>query len=188
MSVLDNFLDEHPALDEVVDAIGGTSDEALGVHEVLLRLVAACIVGWAIGQVYRRTFTGKKFSRTLPDTHMLLCLGGALIWLVVGNNLVRAFGLAGTIGLIRYRTVVRDPKDTTILLFSMVMGMACGLGQYAVAIVGTLVVLNVLVLLHLRHRREQASQASKSADLLDLLGTEKKPRKTRKNKKPPEPG
>ena len=45
------------------------------------------------------------------------------------------YSLAGTIGLIRYRTRVRDPKDTTILLFSMVMGMACGLGQFKVAIV-----------------------------------------------------
>ena len=175
MSSVNDFLDANKWLDDIVESVGATPEDSLGVNEVLFRLVAACVTGYLIGQVYRRTFTGKKFGPTLPDTHMLLCLGGALIWLVVGNNLVRAFGLAGTIGLIRYRTVVRDPKDTTILLFSMVMGMACGLGQYAVALVGTIVVLLVLVLLHRSHQRAKAHQARKSKDLLDLLKDEEKP-------------
>ena len=175
--MLDSFLDDHPNLERFIDSLGGTSDEVLGSYEVVLRLLAACVIGWVIGQVYRRTFTGRRFSPTLPDTHMLLCLGGAMIWLVVGDNLVRAFGLAGTIGLIRYRTVVRDPKDTTILLFSMIMGMACGLGQYAVAIIGTSVVLLTLVLLHRSHRSTQAQQAKRSADLLDLIDADGKPEK-----------
>jgi len=59
--------------------------------------------------------------------------------------------------LIRYRTIVRDPKDTTILLFSMVMGMSCGLGQVMVALIGTAVVLSVLVLLFLGQRRARAA-------------------------------
>ena len=180
--MLANFLDGHPNFERFIDSLGGTSDEVLGSHEVVLRLLAACVVGWVIGQVYRRTFTGRRFSPTLPDTHMLLCLGGAMIWLVVGDNLVRAFGLAGTIGLIRYRTVVRDPKDTTILLFSMIMGMACGLGQYSVAILGTVVILLVLVMLHRSHRSARAQHAKRSADLLDLLDADGKPAK---DKKPP---
>jgi hypothetical protein len=81
---------------------------------------------------------------SMPHTLLLLCLGGALVWLVVGNNIARAFGLAGMVGLIRYRTRLDDPKDTTILLFSMIMGMACGLGQYVVAIIGSLTVLSTL--------------------------------------------
>ena len=98
-----------------------------------------------------------------------------MIWLVVGDNLVRAFGLAGTIGLIRYRTVVRDPKGTTILLFSMVMGMASGLGQLTVAAVGTGVVLFALAFLHRAHRRKQAIEAVESKDLLALMADEEPP-------------
>jgi uncharacterized membrane protein YhiD involved in acid resistance len=183
VSALDSLFDDYPVLDDAIESVAGAKDGQLGIDEVVIRLVAACVIGWLIGQVYRRTFTGKRFGPTLPDTHMLLCLGGALIWLVVGNNIVRAFGLAGTIGLIRYRTVVRDPKDTTILLFSMIMGMACGLGQLAVAILGTIVVLNVLILLHYRHRKAQAHQAKKSADLLDLLDTGGKSKKRKKPEK-----
>ena len=170
MNIIASFLDDHPDLERMInDAFGGTSDEQLGADVIAYRLIAACLIGWLIGHIYRRTYTGQRFAPTLPDTHLLLCLGGALIWLVVGDNLVRAFGLAGTIGLIRYRTIVRDPKDTTILLFSMVMGMACGLGQVMVALIGTAVVLSVLVLLFFGQRRARAVANKKTTDLLDLF-------------------
>jgi uncharacterized membrane protein YhiD involved in acid resistance len=164
-----DFLDDYPVVDRALKAVGGTTDEGLGPDAVLIRLVIAGLIGWLIGYVYRKTFTGKKFSPTLPDTHMLLALGGALIWLVVGSNIVRAFGLAGTIGLIRYRTIVRDPKDTTLLLFSMVLGMACGLGQYPVAFVGFFVTLFALLWLYYHDRLQRNAEARKSQNILDLL-------------------
>lgn len=160
------FLDQ---LDRIMKQYGGTTDERLGADIVLLRLLIAGMIGWLIGYVYRQTFTGKKFSPTLPDTHMLLALGGALIWLVVGNNMVRAFGLAGTIGLIRYRTIVRDPKDTTLLLFSMVLGMAAGLGSYEVAAVGFFMTIFTLLWLYYNDRRQRNAEAAKTKNILDLL-------------------
>lgn len=178
MNIIANFLDDYPELEGFLrDAFGGTSDAALDASQTALRLIVACAVGWLIGLIYRRTYTGQRFAPTLPDTHMLLCLGGAIIWLVVGDNLVRAFGLAGTIGLIRYRTIVRDPKDTTILLFSMVMGMACGLGQITVALISTAVVLSVLVLLYYGHRRTRSAANKKTTDLLDLFDDEPRGKK-----------
>jgi hypothetical protein len=73
----------------------------------------------------------------MVHTQVLLCLGGALIWVIVGNNLARAFGLGGALSLIRFRTPVRDPKDTVVVFFSIIIGMACGLGQYSTALIGT---------------------------------------------------
>ena len=169
MSVLDNVLEGNPWLEDFVEGIGSSPEDGLFIDEIVLRLLGACAIGWMIGRVYQRTYTGRRFSPTLPDTHLLLCMGGALIWLVVGNNIVRAFGLAGTIGLIRYRTVVRDPQDTTILLFSMVTGMACGLGQLLVAFVGGAMVVVVLLFLHVSHRRLLKERSEQSDELLDLL-------------------
>ncbi len=160
------------ALEEAISAVGSGTESPITSGVIVIRLGLAAIIGMVIGQVYRHTFTGRQLSPTLPDTHVLLCMGGALIWMVVGNSLVRAFGLAGTIGLIRYRTVVRDPKDTTILLFSMVMGMACGLGQLMVATVGSAMVIVVLFVLSRSHRRRADRQAEQDAELLDLLNDE----------------
>ena len=171
------------AFEKAINSISGTSDEGVDMQQIAIRLLLACALGWIIGQTYRRTYTGRRYTPTLPDTNMLLCLGGALIWTVVGDNLVRAFGLAGTIGLIRYRTVVRDPKDTTILLFSMILGMACGLGQYPSAIIGGMVVILAMAFLHFSHRRDAAAQQRDANKLLNLLGEEEKTKKQNKNRK-----
>ena len=154
---------------DFLEDLDGTAQGGPPNSLVLIRLMAACVIGRLIGLVYRWTFTGKKLGPTLPDTHMLLCLGGALIWSVVGDNVARAFGLAGMVGLIRYRTVVRDPKDTTLLLFSMMLGMACGLDQYGVAIIGTAAVLFVLAFLHYSHRRDRARTTQDTKSLMHLM-------------------
>ena len=118
---------------------------------IFMRLSCAAMVGWVLGLGYRLSFTGKKIKPTMHHTLIMLCLGGTLVWLVVGDSIVRAFGLAGTIGLIRYRTTLRDPKDTTVLFFSMVLGMAIGLGHYATAIIGCLFVFGALCIMRLTY-------------------------------------
>ncbi len=154
-------------IDELVRAAGAGEVAHPPLH-VAARLAASLILGWILAFVYRRTHTGERFSTAIPHAQVLLAVGGALIWLVVGNNLVRAFGLAGTIGLIRYRTRIRDPKDTTVLLFSMIIGMACGLGQYVVAAIGTLFVVLTLGWLSIAHRRGRSGVAA-ADDLRDLI-------------------
>ena len=161
-------------LDKLVEAAGGT-EVSFHPAEIAARLLVAMIIGWVLGWAYRRTHTGKRFSPTIPHTQMLLALGGALIWLVVGDNLVRAFGLAGTIGLIRYRTRIRDPKDTTVLLFSMILGMACGLGHYAVAGIGLFFVVVALYWLAASHRYHQRRLAAEPESLKRLLDVDESP-------------
>jgi len=154
--------------DQLVEAAKG-SDGTVPAQQVALRLALALAIGWLLGFVYRRTHTGDKFTPAIPHAQVLLAVGGALIWLVVADNLVRAFGLAGTIGLIRYRTRIRDPKDTTVLLFSMILGMACGLGAYVVAVIGSAFVVITLYWLDYAHRRTLTSWGAGSDDLQKLL-------------------
>lgn len=155
-------------LDQIMEQAKG-SDGTVPALQVFLRLALALAIGWLLGFVYRRTHTGTKFTPAIPHAQVLLAVGGALIWLVVADNLVRAFGLAGTIGLIRYRTRIRDPKDTTVLLFSMILGMSCGLGQYVVAAIGTAFVVMTLYGLDYAHRRTLTSWGAGSDDLQKLL-------------------
>ena len=68
---------------------------------------------------------------------MLLCMSGALMMIIIGNSLARAFGIAGAASIIRFRTPVDDPKDVTILFLLMGLGMSAGLGAFAVAGLGT---------------------------------------------------
>ena len=97
----------------------------------LLKLVVAILVGLLVTAVHQPT--GRERGRAMEQAQTLLCVSGAII----GNSLVRAFGIAGAASIIRVRTPVDDPKDVTILFLLMGLGMSIGLGTFAVAGLGT---------------------------------------------------
>jgi len=125
-------------------------DNAGAWYVVLTKLALAGALGLILALVYRASYTGKrkKYSPSLMQSQLLLSISGCLIWILVANYLVRAFGLAGMVGLIRYRTRVRDPKDNVMVFLSMAIGMACGLSQVTAAIVSTAFICLVLFGMH----------------------------------------
>ena len=120
---------------------------------IIINLSLALILGLIYSFVYRLTYAGKKNKqlkaemKSMQYTILLLTVGGALIWIVVADNLVRAFGLAGALSLIRYRTVLREPMNTIKVFYAIILGMACGLSQYYTAIIGTFFICFVLALI-----------------------------------------
>jgi hypothetical protein len=119
-------------------------------YVILTKLALAAFLGLVLALVYRATFTGKrkKYKPSMMQSQILLAVGGSLIWVIVATSLVRAFGLAGMVGLIRYRTPVRDPKDNVMVFLSMGVGMSCGLNQVTVAVVATAFLTLVLFAMH----------------------------------------
>ena len=76
-------------------------------------------------------------AKSMEQAQTLLCVSGAMMMIIIGNSLARAFGIAGAASIIRFRTPVDDPKDVTILFLLMALGMSAGLGAFAVAGLGT---------------------------------------------------
>jgi len=83
----------------------------------------------------------------MEQAQTLLCVSGAMMMIIIGNSLARAFGMAGAASIIKFRTPVEDPKDVTILFLLMGLGMATGLGAFAVAGLGTAFLCTALLLL-----------------------------------------
>jgi hypothetical protein len=77
-------------------------------------------------------------------TQILLAVVGTLVMLVVGESMARAFGIVGAAGLVRYRAKIDDPKDAGVMLSTLAIGLATGVGQWALAIFGTLFLLALL--------------------------------------------
>jgi len=114
----------------------GADDTALSVSQpflALLKLVVASLIGLLITLVHRPTAHDKPLSRSMEQAQVLLCVSGAVVMIIIGNSIARAFGIAGAASIIRFRTPVEDPKDITILFLLMGLGMAAGLGAFAVA-------------------------------------------------------
>jgi uncharacterized membrane protein YhiD involved in acid resistance len=79
-----------------------------------------------------------------------LAIVAAALMIVVGDNAARAFGIFAAVSLVRFRTNIRDPKEITVLLISLALGLASGVGRWDLALVLTLFSLVVLWLLEWR--------------------------------------
>ena len=97
----------------------------------LSKLIAAALVGALVTAIHKPV--SRDRPRSLEQAQILLCVSGAIMMIIIGNSLARAFGIAGAAGIVRFRTPVDDPKDVTILFLLMGLGMATGLGAFAVA-------------------------------------------------------
>ncbi len=104
----------------------------------LAKLVVAAVVGMLVTIVQRFYRPDRTSNPTLEQAQVLLCVSGALMMIIIGSSLVRAFGIAGAASIIRFRTPVDDARDITVLFLLMGLGMAAGLGGFAVAGLGTL--------------------------------------------------
>jgi anti-anti-sigma factor len=102
------------------------------------KLVVAAAVGMTVTLVQRRYRSDRAPSPSLEQAQVLLCVSGALMMIIIGSSLARAFGIAGAASIIRFRTPVEDARDITVLFILMGLGMAAGLGGFSVAGLGTL--------------------------------------------------
>jgi uncharacterized membrane protein YhiD involved in acid resistance len=78
------------------------------------------------------------------QTQIILAVVGAVVMLVVGSSLARAFGIVGAAGLVRYRSKIEDPKDAGVMLSTLAIGLAAGVGLWLLAVFTTVFVLAVL--------------------------------------------
>ena len=80
----------------------------------------------------------------MVQTQIILAVVGAVVMLVVGTSLARAFGIVGAAGLVRYRAKIDDPKDAGVMLSTLAVGLAAGVGLWMLAAFSTAFVLGVL--------------------------------------------
>ena len=115
---------------------GRSASPGIWVLVELTKLVAAGGIGLLVTAVQRR-FHDKPLTQAMEHAQVLLCVSGAMIMMIIGESIARAFGIAGAASIIRFRSPVEDPKDITILFLLMALGMATGLGAFAIAGAGT---------------------------------------------------
>jgi uncharacterized membrane protein YhiD involved in acid resistance len=100
-------------------------------------LLVALICGISISLFYVWTSKSPNSSRTFIGSLIFMTMIMAVVILVIGNNLARAFGLVGAMSIIRFRTAVKDVQDIVFIFFSLAIGMAAGIGLSMIAFIGT---------------------------------------------------
>jgi hypothetical protein len=136
-----------PAFSAALDGAGHAATTLESPWIDLIKLGMAAFIGLSITAVQRRAFPERVVTPSMEQAQVLLTIAGALMMMVIGNSLARAFGIAGAASIVRFRTPVDDPRDVTVLFLLMGLGMAAGLGALTLAALGTAFLACLLVLL-----------------------------------------
>jgi len=107
-----------------------------GLYDSLVRLPLAALLGAVLAFRPRRSGTPAR-KAVVIQTQILLSIVGAIVMVVVGQSLARAFGIVGVASLVRYRAKISDPKDAGVMLAALGIGLASGVGLYLIAIFAT---------------------------------------------------
>lgn len=119
----------------------------LNPTSLLLGMLLSFLTGQAIAWVYMLTHSGLSYSRSFVSSLIVIPILVAATMQVLANNLVTAFGMMAVFAIVRFRNVLRDTLDTSYVLASIVMGMACGTQKYTTALAGCLLVCAVMTYL-----------------------------------------
>ncbi|MDP7367703.1 MAG: DUF4956 domain-containing protein [Candidatus Pacebacteria bacterium] len=118
------------------------------IGHVVLNLLLTLVLVISITYVYKITHKGFSYSQHFASTLIIVSMVTSIIMMVIGNSLAIAFGLLGAFSIIRFRTVVKEVRDTGFIFLSLAMGMAVGTNNYTIAIASTVVMLAVIWLLY----------------------------------------
>lgn len=140
------------------------------IDDAMVRLPLAALLGAALAVRPRRRGTPPRQPAVI-QTQIILAVVGAVIMLVVGQSLARAFGIVGVASLIRYRSKIDDPKDAVVMLSALAVGLASGVGLYALAVFSTafLVVALWIIETFEPHRVKAFDLTVKAGDDTDAL-------------------
>jgi uncharacterized membrane protein YhiD involved in acid resistance len=119
------------------------------VMDVVLVFLLSFLLSAFIGWIYKITHRGSSYTQSFVFTLVLNGMVVALVMMIVGSNIARAFSLVGALSIIRFRNAVKETRDVGFIFFTMAIGMAVGTQFYTLAVIGA-VVISLLILIMVR--------------------------------------
>ncbi|MEQ8276215.1 MAG: DUF4956 domain-containing protein [Deltaproteobacteria bacterium] len=120
---------------------------AFTLADVAIVLALSFALSTLVGLTYRATHRGTSYSQSYTQTLVMLGMIVAIIMLIIGSNLARAFSLVGALSIVRFRNAVKETRDVGFVFFVMAIGMACGTRFYALAAFATVALCAVALLM-----------------------------------------
>lgn len=116
------------------------------IQTVLLVLLVAFLVSLIIYLTYKNTYTGVLYNPRFNVSLIMITMVTTMVMVVIGSNISVSLGMVGALSIIRFRTTVKDPRDTAFIFWCVVSGLACGTQNYTIVIVGSVFICLILFL------------------------------------------
>ncbi len=119
----------------------------LTLQEIVMHITASAILGFIVYLSYWYTHAGTAYSKKFNVSLLTLAILTGTVMTVIGNNIVLSLGMVGALSIVRFRTAIKDSRDTTYIFWAIIIGICCGVGDYVVAGIGSAVTFIILLLL-----------------------------------------
>lgn len=129
--------------ERLFELLSGQGD--LNIETIISRLAAATVIGLFIYFSYWFSHSGSIYSKKFNITLISMTLVTTTVMIVIGNNLALSLGMVGALSIVRYRTAVKDTRDTLYIFWTIVAGICCGAGDYRVAAIGSAFIFVILL-------------------------------------------
>ncbi|GGM08721.1 MULTISPECIES: DUF4956 domain-containing protein [Micromonospora] len=116
--------------------------------DIAVALSLSFLLSTMIGYIYRFTHRNVSYSQSYVQTLVILGMLIALIMLVVGSNIARAFALVGALSVVRFRNAIKETRDVGFIFLVMGVGMACGTRFYSLAIVAAVAISLIILVMY----------------------------------------
>lgn len=144
--------------------------DVFSVADVVLVTVLSFLLSLVIARVYQLTYKGVSYTQSYVHTLIMMTMIVAIIMLIIGSNIARAFTLVGALSIVRFRNAVKDTRDVGYIFFAMAIGMACGTRFFLLAVLATFIISFILwgmftLNLFAKETREQILKIRLPADM-----------------------
>lgn len=123
------------------------SSKTLSVEQMTIHILMAIVIGLAIYTSYWISHTGTVYSKKFNVSLVMLTILTATVMAVIGNNIALSLGMVGALSIVRYRTAIKDSRDTAYIFWAVIAGICCGAGDYMIGAIGSSAVFLVLLFL-----------------------------------------
>lgn len=114
------------------------------IQTIILTLVIAFVLALVIYFTYKFTFNGVLYSQKFNISIVMITMITTIVMIVISSNISVSLGMVGALSIVRFRTAVKDPRDTAFIFWGIVVGLACGTQNYYVAVIGSIAICLVL--------------------------------------------
>lgn len=131
-------------MDYLFNNILTNASTEITIASAVITITAAVVLGIVIAFTYYKT-QEENYGRSMAVTLVMLPVILSVIILFIGSNIARAFSLAGTLSIIRFRSAPGDPKDIGFIFFDIAAGLACGVGLYGYGLLFVLILCAIII-------------------------------------------
>ncbi|MDC7290148.1 DUF4956 domain-containing protein [Blautia schinkii] len=120
---------------------------SLSMQEIIVNFIAALTAGFIIFMSYRFSHSQAVYSHRFNISLWMLTVVTTMVMCVIGNNIALSLGMVGALSIVRFRTAIKDARDTAYIFWCVAAGICCGVSDFLIGLLGSMVIFLLMLVI-----------------------------------------